>query len=137
MRKIAIHYLLGIALGLIVFLLSYVLMLIPGIGYGVLAVVFALIFFAQGTFYWLTAVHSRMWSTVGFVLNFILWTTELVQLEYLLDESSTHRLLYHDDSYYWLRFVLGGLLWSTNKLVLDEVIGYIVGKNSAIVASNR
>jgi hypothetical protein len=135
MRKIAIHYVLAIALGLIVFLLSYVLMLIPGIGYGVFTVVFALIFFAQGTFYRLTFVHSTVWSTASFVLNFILWTTEFVQLEHLLDDTSMHRLLYHNDSYYWLRFVLGGLLWSTNKLVLDKVIDMIIGKSAATVSS--
>ena len=136
MRKIAIHYALGIALGLFVCLVSYLLMLIPSIGYGAFAIVFALFFFAQGTFYGLTTVHGRIWSTVGFVLNFILWTTELVQLEHLLDGSSIHDLLYRDDSYYWLRFVLGGMLWATNKVILDEVIDRIVGKNDATVSSN-
>jgi hypothetical protein len=72
-----------------------------------------------------------MWSTVGFVLNFIFWTTELVQLEHLLEGSSAHRLLYHNDSYYWMRFVLGGILWVTNKLVFDLIIDRILGKRKS------
>ncbi|MEZ4757410.1 MAG: hypothetical protein R2817_11340 [Flavobacteriales bacterium] len=122
MRKIAIHFALGIGLGLLVFMVSYLLMLIPGIGYGILTVLYVLILFAQGAFYGITAVHGRLWSTVSFVVNFILWVTELVQLEHLLEGTSAHQLLYHNDSYYWLRFVLGGLLWAMNKLLLDAII---------------
>ncbi|MBK6776127.1 MAG: hypothetical protein IPG74_09900 [Flavobacteriales bacterium] len=121
----------GVALGLLVFLVSYPLMLIPSIGYGILTVLYVLIIFAQGAFYGLTAVHGRLWSTISFVVNFILWVTELVQLEHLLEGSSTHRPLYYNDSYYWLRFVLGGLLWATNKLVLDFIIGQILDKRKA------
>lgn len=128
MKRIGTHYALGIALGLLVFLVSYLLLLIPGIGYGIPTVLYVLILFAQGAFYGLTAVHGRLWSTISFVVNFILWVTELVQLEHLLESSSAHRLLYHNDSYYWLRFVLGGIFWATNKLVLDLVVDRIIDK---------
>ena len=122
MRKLAIHFALGIGLGLLVFMASFLLMLIPGMGYGILTVLYALIIFAQGAFYVITAVHGRTWSTISFVVNFIVWVTELVQLEHLLEGTSTHQLLYHNDSYYWLRFVLGGVLWAANKLLLDAII---------------
>ncbi len=131
MRKVGTHYALGIALGLLVFLISYLLMLIPGIGYGILTVLYVLIVFAQGAFYGFTSVHGRSWSTISFVVNFILWVTELVQLEHLLEGSSAHRLIYHNDSFYWLRFVLGGVLWATNKLVLDLIIDRITGKGKS------
>lgn len=135
MRKIANHYALGIGLGLLVFVLSFLLMRIPGIGYGVFAVLYALIFFAQGTFYGLTATHGRLWSTISFVVNFILWVTELVQLEHLLEGSSAYGLVYHNDSYYWLRFALGGVFWATNKLVLDLIIELIRDKQRAYAGS--
>lgn len=130
MRKALWHYLLAIALGLLVFGLSYLAMLIPMRGYGALWFMYAFILFAQGVFYGLTAVHGRMWSIVGFILNFVLWTTELVQLEHLLDGSATHRFLYHNDDYYALRFILGGVLWATNKLIIDVCIGWVTKKNS-------
>ena len=38
MRKLAIHFALGIGLGLLVFMASFLLMLIPGMGYGILTV---------------------------------------------------------------------------------------------------
>lgn len=131
MRKIAIHFALGIGLGLLVFLVSYLLMLIPGIGYGFLTVLYVLILFAQGAFYGVTVVHGRLWSTINFVTNFILWVTELVQLEHLLEGTPAYRLLYHNDSYYWLRFVLGGVFWATNKLVLDLIFDRILEKRRA------
>ncbi|MCB9182339.1 MAG: hypothetical protein H6591_00355 [Flavobacteriales bacterium] len=135
MRRIANHYTLGIGLGLLVFVLSFLLMRIPGIGYGVFAVVYALIFFAQGTFYGLTATHGRLWSTISFVVNFILWVTELVRLEHLLEGSSAHTLLYHNDSSYLIRFALGGALWASNKLVLDLIIDRILEKRRAPAGS--
>ena len=131
MRKILQHCLLGMALGFFVFLLSYLAMLIPGMGYGVFVFVFALTLFAQGVFYGLTAIHGRAWSTLGFVVNLILWVTELVQLEHQLDGSSIHRLLYHNDNYYALRFMLGGILWATNKLAIDAITGWIIERRAA------
>ena len=135
MRRIAFHIALGIGLGLLVFLTSYLLMLIPGIGYGILTVLYVLILFAQGAFYGLTTGHGRLWSTISFVVNFILWVTELVQLEHLLEGSSTHRLLYNNDSYYWLKFVLGGLFWATNKLILDFIIDRVTDERRSHVST--
>jgi len=132
MRKTLKHYALGVALGLLVFMLSYLALLIPGIGYGSVLFIYIFIFFAQGMFYGLTAVHGRMWSTVGFILNFVLWTIELVQLEYLLDGSAMHRFLYQNDDYYVLRFLLGGALWATNKLIIDVCIGWVIKRNRTV-----
>ena len=129
MRKLWSHYTLGIALGLFVFVMSYLLMLIPEVGYGIFLVIIVLIIFAQGTFYGLTAFHGRAWSTIGFFVNLILWATELVQLEQQLDGSSLHRFLYHNDDFYALQFVLGGILWATNKLVIDLFIDQIIDKH--------
>jgi hypothetical protein len=127
MRKVLKHYALGAVLGLLVSALSYIAL--SALGYGAFLVIYVSILFAQGTFYGLTAVHSRLWSTLGFVANFILWVTELVQLEHLSEGSSTHRLLYHNDSYYWLRFVLGGVLWASNKLALDFIFERTIDKH--------
>lgn len=134
MRKVVTHYALGLFLGLLVCLLGYLFMLMAGLGYG-LFILYVLILFAQRTFYGLTAVHGRSWSTISFVVNFILWMTELVQLDHLLEGSSAHKLLFHNDSYYWLRFALGGLLWATNKLVLDFIIVRVIDKRKSHVSS--
>ena len=128
MRKITIHFALGIGLGLLAFGAIHLMMLIPGVGHGIFTVLYVLILLAQGVFYARTAVHRKLWSTINFVANFILWVTELVQLEHLLEGSSAHRLFYHNDSYYWLRFALGGVFWATNKLVLDLIVDRILGK---------
>lgn len=134
MRKVVTHYALGLSLGLLVCLLGYLFMLVAGLGFGIF-ILYVLILFGQGAFYGLTAVHGRSWSTISFVVNFILWVTELVQLDQLLEGSSAHMLLYHNDSYYWLRFALGGLLWATNKLVLDFIIDRVTDKRKSHVST--
>ena len=126
MKKIGTHYALGIALALLVSLVGYVLMLIPGIGYGILTVLYVLILFAQGAFYGLTAIHGKAWSTISFLVNFILWVTELVQLEHLLEGSPAYKVLYKDQ--YWLIYGIGGAFWATNKLVLDLIVDRIITK---------
>lgn len=133
MRKILKHYALGITLGLVVFMISYLAMLVPGIGYGVLLVIYTVTLLAQGAFYGLTAAHGRAWSTMSFVVNLVLWVTELVQLEHLLEGSSAHRFLYHDDDSYALIYVLGGFLWATNKLVLDKLIDVVIDQSKTHV----
>lgn len=126
MKKIGTHYALGIALALLVSLVGYVFTLIPGIGYGILTVLYVLILFAQGAFYGLTAIHGTAWSTISFVVNFVLWVTELVQLEQLLEGSSVYKVLYKDQ--HWLIYGIGGALWATNKLVLDLTIERVIAK---------
>jgi hypothetical protein len=134
MGKVGIHYALGIVLGLLVFAITYLLMLIPGVGYEIFAVQFAVILFAQCAFYAITAAHGRAWSIVGLVVNLVLWVTELVQLEHFLEGSSAGQFLYHNDDYFALRFVLGGIFWATNKLVIDVSLGQFIHRRKGHVA---
>jgi hypothetical protein len=116
------HYILGVALGLLVFVLSYFVLLIPSIGYEVLGYLYVFTLVAQIIFYWHTSNGNYLRTIINFMLNFFLWTFELVELEHLLEGTTVYRFLYHTDELYALRFILGGLLWATNKLILDIVI---------------
>ena len=71
-------------------------------------------------------VHSRelspwntlKWIALLFLLSFILWVTEQV----LVSDAFDNTFLYHDDLFYPLRSALGGILWVTNKLILDALL---------------
>ncbi len=87
------------------------------IGWGFLWNIYGYIFFGLVLFYYFTSFHNK-WITIGsFLINFILWVAEQVITECHFHNSP----FYQKDSNYWLVFLLGGLFWGINKVVLDVI----------------
>ena len=68
-------------------------------------------------FYFLTTFFNVGLTVISFVLNFILWVAEQVNLESTFHDSIVYQL---NDRGFTV-CLLGGFLWATNKLILDWV----------------
>lgn len=125
MNTILKHYLYGIVLAILVFGFSTFVQSLPIPGYGALGYMYAFTLGAQVTYYWLTSTNHLKHAILNFILNFFLWITELVQLEHLLDGTGIHRIIYRSDELYVLRSLLGGILWASNKLLIDKFVPFV------------
>lgn len=93
------------------------ILIFPNIGWHFLTVYFSLIGVAQITFYYLTT-YTNIWFTVlSFILNFILWVAEQVNLESFFHDT----FFYQDKNFRYAVIILGGLLWAGNKLIIDRL----------------
>lgn len=69
------------------------------------------------THYHLTNLFRFRLTVLSFILNFILWTAEQVNIE-----STYYRTpLYQSTDYRYLVVLLGVLLWVTNKVIIDFI----------------
>jgi hypothetical protein len=75
-----------------------------------------LIFLLQVSFYLLTTNFKLGRTTMSFVLNFILWTFELVGSEMLFPDT----WFYQEPGLQVL--MPGAIFWATNKLILDKLL---------------
>lgn len=101
--------------------------LFPDIGWHILSIAYLTLFALQVTFYYLTTNFKIGWTISSFIINFILWTIELVVLE-----KSFHNTWIYQDSKI-ASIVLGGILWATNKILLDKL--FLLNKSMTIKTS--
>jgi len=98
------------------------------IGWHFLTVQYILIVLGQIAFYFLTT-YTNIWLTIlSFILNFILWVAEQVNIESYFHDT----FFYQDDNLRYAVIVLGGLLWATNKLIIDKLFSVLKANLSLI-----
>ena len=118
-KKTTIQYLLGLGLALLTIpIVEGTLAILPDIGWHFMTVIYVTIFVLQITFYYLTTNYKFGWTALSFVVNFILWTLEQVVIEKTFHDS----FIYQGENWKIGAYVLGGLLWVTNKILIDQVL---------------
>ena len=118
LKKTTIQYLLGLGLTLLTIpIIEGVLAVLPNIGWHFFTVIYLTIFILQITFYYLTTHFKFGWTVLSFVVNLIFWTFEQVILEKNFHDS----FIYKGDNYKIGALILGGLLWVTNKILIDQL----------------
>jgi hypothetical protein len=117
-KIILLHLGLAIAFAISTAALTDLTTLLPiDIGWHFLTVLYILIVLGQIAFYFLTT-YTNIWLTIfSFVLNFILWVVEQVNLESFFHDT----FFYQDKIFRYAVIILGGLLWAINKLIIDRL----------------
>jgi hypothetical protein len=122
MKSISRQYILGLTMGIFFIPLTSGLMrILPDLGWHFFTLMYALIFIFQVTCYYLTSEQKPQWAIVNFILNFIIWSTELVGIEKKFGETE---FFSSELSVYYIS-VIAGLLWTTNKIAIDSIFGRI------------
>ena len=117
-EKITIQYLIGVGLALLIIpIVEGALAVLPNIGWHFLTVMYITVFTLQITFYYLTTNFKFGWTVLSFILNFILWTFEQVIIEKTFHDS----IIYNGENGKLGVYILGGLLWVTNKILIDKL----------------
>ena len=93
------------------------ILLAPDIGWHFLTVLYLLIVLGQIAFYFLTTYTNIGLTILSFILNFVLWVAEQVNLESFFHDT----FFYQDNNFRYAIVVLGGLLWAINKLIIDRL----------------
>ena len=118
LKKTTIHYLIGVGLALLTILVvEGTILVLQDIGWHFLTVIYITIFIFQITFYYLTTNYKFGWTVLSFIVNFILWTFEQVVIEKNFHDS----FIYRGDNFKAGALILGGLLWVTNKILIDKL----------------
>lgn len=118
LKKTTIQYLIGVGLALLTIpVVEGTLLVFPDIGWHFLTVIYITIFIFQITFYYLTTNYKFGWTSLSFIVNFILWTFEQVVIEKNFHDS----FIYKGDNFKIGALILGGLLWVTNKILIDKL----------------
>ncbi len=118
LKKTTIHYLIGVGLALLTIpVVEGTLLVLQDIGWHFLTVIYITIFIFQITFYYLTTNYKFGWTVLSFIINFILWTFEQVVFEKNFQDS----FIYKGDNFKVGALILGGLLWVTNKILIDKL----------------
>ncbi|MDQ0475595.1 hypothetical protein [Chryseobacterium sp. MDT2-18] len=119
LKKTSIQYLLGLGLALLTIpIVEGTLTVLPDIGWHFITVIYVTIFVLQITFYYLTTNYKFGWTALSFIVNFILWTFEQVVIEKTFYDS----IIYPGENWKIGAYVLGGLLWVTNKILIDQLL---------------
>ncbi len=90
------------------------MIIFPNIGWHFLTVSYISIFVLQILFYYLTTDYVIKWQVFSFIINFILWTFEQVQIEKYYQDT----FIYKNQSKIVV-CLLGGFLWVTNKILIE------------------
>lgn len=118
LKKTTIQYILGLGLALLTIpIVVGTLAVLPDIGWHFMTVIYVTIFVLQITFYYLTTNYKFSWTALSFIMNFILWTFEQVIIEKTFHDS----FIYQGENWKVGAYLLGGLLWVTNKLLIDQL----------------
>lgn len=118
-RSILIHYMFGIGLALLITpIVEGFLWILPDIGWHFLTVLYSVILLLQVVFYYLASYHSLRWTVLNFVVNYVLWVFEQVQIEQSFGDS----FIYQGEKNGVYVLVLGAILWVTNKLLFDAFL---------------
>lgn len=117
-RATLIHFGLAIIFAVLTVALTDLTTHLPiDIGWYFLTVLYVLIALGLIVFYRLTT-YTKIWLTVlSFILNFVLWVAEQVNLERFFHDT----FLYQDNRFRYAVIILGGLLWAFNKLIIDRL----------------
>jgi hypothetical protein len=117
-KSALIHFGTAIAFAVMFAALTDLTTLLPiNIGWHFLTVLYVLIMLGQIAFYYLTT-YTNIWLTIlSFILNFILWVAEQVNLERFFHDT----FFYQDNNFRYAIIILGGLLWAINKLIIDRL----------------
>ncbi|MFO0477584.1 MAG: hypothetical protein ACK50L_02220 [Bacteroidota bacterium] len=119
LKKTTIQYILGLGLALLTIpIVEGTLVLLSDIGWHFMTVIYVTIFVLQIIFYYLTTNYKFGWTALSFILNFILWTFEQVVIEKTFHDS----FIYQGENWKIGAYVLGGLLWVSNKILIDQVL---------------
>jgi hypothetical protein len=119
LKKTTIQYLLGLGLALLTIpIVEGTLAVLPDIGWHFMTVIYVTIFVLQITFYYLTTNYKFGWTALSFIVNFILWTLEQVVIE----KTFHNTFIYQGESWKIGAYILGGLLWVTNKILIDQLL---------------
>lgn len=118
LKRISIQYFTSIVLAVSVLgLANLIVAMLPDIGYGFLTVFYVAILLGLIVFYFATTFLNGWQTVFSFVVNFIAWVAEQVNLENALHDRFIYR--FKDDGF--SVFNLGGLLWTTNKILIDFI----------------
>ena len=121
LKQTTIQYLLGLGLALLTIpIVEGMFAVLPDIGWHFLTVIYITVFVLQITFYYLTTNFKFGWTVFSFILNFILWTFEQVTLEKTFYGS----IIYQGENQKVGVLILGGLLWVTNKILIDRLFEF-------------
>lgn len=119
LKKTIIQYLIGLGLALLTIpIVEGTLAILPDIGWHFMTVIYVTIFVLQITFYYLTTNYKFGWTALSFFVNFILWTLEQLAIEKTFHDS----FIYQGENWKIGAYVLGGLLWVTNKILIDQLL---------------
>lgn len=112
------HLGLSLLLATIVLSLSwFTVEMFPSLGYNIFFLVYIMIIGALIYYYNLMTYFGFRKSLLHFILNFVLWGLEQV----LISTNFEKTFLYQDENYKALIVVIGGILWTANKLLLDTI----------------
>ena len=121
LKKTTLHYLLGVGLALLTIpIFEGTMLVLPDIGWHFLTVFYITVFIMQITFYYLTTNFKFGWTILSFILNFLLWTFEQVIIEKTFHDS----FIYKGENEKVGALILGGLLWVTNKILIDQLFNF-------------
>ncbi len=117
-KEITIQYLIGIGLALLTIpVVEGTLLLLPDVGWHFLSVMYITIFALQVTFYYFTTKHNFRWTVLSFILNFVFWIFEQV----IIENNFHNSFIYLGENIRIGVLILGGLLWVTNKILIDKI----------------
>lgn len=129
-KRILGQYVLAIVLSMLIIpVVEFSVFIFPDIGWHFLTVLYVTILLLQVSFYYLTSRLNLGLSVLSFVLNFILWVAENVNIDSIFADT----YFYKECRYAVI--MLGSILWATNKIFIDVVFSMskkIVLKNSKI-----
>ena len=124
-KKWALHLGLGSIFAMLPIAITHLYDLIfPDTGWSFLTVLYYSIVFFQILYYYLTTYSKPALTIVSFVVNFTLWVAEQVNLEKSFQDTA----FYNDSKYRIAVVLLGGLLWSINKLLIDRAFIFMKAK---------
>jgi hypothetical protein len=115
MNKIIVHYLFSLVLAALVFISFFLIEMIPSPGYQFLTYMYISILLGLVLYYFLMTYFKIRLTILSFILNFVLWVAEQVNISSEFQDT----FLYHNDNFRIAIVILGGFLWTTNKILLD------------------
>jgi len=124
-KKWGVHLGLGSIFAMLTIATTHLYILIfPETGWSFLTVFYYSIILLQILYYYLTTYSKAVLTILSFVVNFILWVAEQVNLERSFQDTA----FYNDIKYRVAVVLLGGLLWSINKLLIDRALIFMKAK---------
>lgn len=114
--KILIQIGAALFLGVVPIFLTEFFSSVFSMGWHFLTLLYLLIFAAQISFYVFTSYHKLGFSFLGFALNFVLWISELVNLDKIMPPDFFYQSSLNTNIVYFSSF-----LWALNKLIIDQI----------------
>jgi hypothetical protein len=121
LKNIIIQYIIGILPALLILpFIKGIVLLFPDISWKHLVMsIIITVFIFQILFYYLTSNRNNVWTIRSFITNYFLWVIELSFINNILSDPNTS----WDRDFDGVIFILFGLLWVTNKILIDNLLG--------------